>query len=87
MSRNYQNHPELYPEVAAKDPDVHYLKPMTPEQRDKLIDDYAYRCVDDMDIKDMCRALAESIAHDFETESDEYVIEQVKQFYPDLLED
>lgn len=60
---------------------------MTPEQRDKLIDDYAWRCVDDMDIKDMCRALAESIAHDFETESDEYVIEQVKQFYPDLLED
>ena len=25
MSRNYQNHPELYPDVAAQDPDVHYL--------------------------------------------------------------
>ena len=29
MSRNYQNHPELYPEVAAQDPDVHYLKHMS----------------------------------------------------------
>ena len=60
---------------------------MTTEERDKLIDDYAWRCVDDMDIKDMCRAMAESIAHDFEGESDDYVIEQVKEFYPDLLED
>lgn len=25
MSRNYQNHFELYPDVAAQDPDVHYL--------------------------------------------------------------
>ena len=25
MSRNYQQHPELYPEVSAYDPDVHYL--------------------------------------------------------------
>ena len=60
---------------------------MTPEQREKLIEDYAWRCVDDMDIKDMCRALVESIAHDFKTESDEYVIEQVKNYYPDLLEE
>ena len=59
---------------------------MTPEERAKLIDNYAWRCVDDMDIKDMCRALAEQIASDFEGESDEYVVEQVKQFYPDLLE-
>lgn len=60
---------------------------MTTEDRDKLIDDYAWRCVDDMGIKDICRAMAESIAHDFEGESDDYVIEQVKEFYPDLLED
>ena len=25
MSRNYQNHPELYPEVSSIHPDVHYL--------------------------------------------------------------
>ena len=61
--------------------------PMTPEQRDKLINDYADRFVDDMDVYDICKALVKSIAHDLETESDEYVIEKVKEFYPDLLED
>ena len=60
---------------------------MTPEERDKLIDDYAWRVVDDMDIKDLCRIVADMVVHDFETESDEYVIEQVKEYYPDLLED
>ena len=58
---------------------------MTPEERDKLIDNYAWRVVDDMDIKDLCRIVADMISHDFETESDEYVIEQVKEYYPDLL--
>ena len=60
---------------------------MTPEQRDKLIDNYAWRVVDDMDIGDVCKALAESIAYDLEAESDEYVIARVKEYYPDLLED
>ena len=60
---------------------------MTPEERDKLIDAYAWRVVDDMDIKDLCRIVAEMVAQDFETESDEYVIEQVKEYYPDLLTD
>ena len=58
---------------------------MTPEERDKLIDNYAWRVVDDMDIKDLCRIVAESIVHDFDTESDEYVIEVVNDYYPDLL--
>ena len=60
---------------------------MTPEQRNQLINDYAWRCVDNMDIKDMRLALVDSIAHDFKTESDEYVIEPVKNYYPDLLEE
>ena len=30
--------------------------------------------------------MAEQIAASFDTESDEYVIEQVKEYYPDLLE-
>lgn len=60
---------------------------MTPQERDKLIDNYACRCVDDMHIKDICRALAEWIAHDLSSETDDYVIEQVKEYYPDLLEE
>ena len=59
---------------------------MTKKERDELIDSYAWRCVDSMDIKDLCRAMAEQIAASFNTESDESVIEQVKEYYPDLLD-
>ena len=59
---------------------------LTPDERDKLIDDYAWRVVDDMDLKDLCRFAAEVIAHDFDTETDEYVVEQIENYYPDLLD-
>ena len=59
---------------------------MTPKERDELIDAYAWRVVDDMDLKYIYQCCAESIAHDFETESDEYVIERVKEYYPDLIQ-
>ena len=60
---------------------------MTPEQRDKLIDDYAWTIVDGMDIKDLCRMAAEQIAINLENFSDEEVIAEVKEYYPHLLED
>jgi hypothetical protein len=60
---------------------------MTPEQRDKLIDDYAWRVVDDMDMKDLCRAMAEQIASGFEGCNNEELIEEIKEFYPDLIEE
>ena len=60
---------------------------MTPEQRDKLIDDYAWEIVDGMDMKALCRMAAEQIASNFENSSDEEVIAEVKEYYPYLLED
>ena len=60
---------------------------MTPEQRDKLIDDYAWEIVDGMDIKDLCRMAAEQIASNLENFSNEEVIAEVKEYYPHLLED
>lgn len=60
---------------------------MTPKERDALIDNYAWRVVDDMDIKDLCRIVADTIVQDFESESDSYLIKQVKEYYPDLLEE
>ena len=59
---------------------------MTDKERDELIDNYAWRCVDDMDIKDLCRAMAEQIAASFDTESDEYYDEltnRVKNKFPE----
>ena len=59
---------------------------MTGEERNDLINNYAWRCVDSMDIKDLCRAMAEQIAASFDLDSDDCVIEQIKEHYPDLLE-
>jgi oligoribonuclease (3'-5' exoribonuclease) len=59
---------------------------MTPEQRDKLIDNYAWRIVDGMDVKDLCRVMAEQIAANFEGYKNEEVIKEIKEFYPDLIE-
>ena len=66
--------------------------PMTNQQRDKLINDYACRIVDDMDIsgelirprKDLYRAMAEQIAAKFEGYKTEEVIEEIRVLYPDL---
>jgi hypothetical protein len=60
---------------------------MTFEELDKLINAYAWRVVDDMDLKDLCAFAADVIAHDFKTETEEYVIETIKNYYPDLLND
>ena len=60
---------------------------MNPEQRDKLIDDYAWEIVDGMDVKDLCRMAAEQIASGMASYTDEQVTEEIKQFYPHLLED
>lgn len=60
---------------------------LTAEQRHKLIDNYAWRVVDNMDTKDLCQFVAEVIAHDFESETDKHVIEQIEDNYPDLLEE
>jgi len=60
---------------------------MTPEQRDQLIDNYAWSIVDGMDIKALCQLAAEQIAAGMENYSDEEVIAEVKDYYPHLLED
>ena len=58
---------------------------MTLEERNKLINDYALCVVNDMDIEELCRYVADVIVQDFETISDENLIEQVKDYYPELL--
>ena len=60
---------------------------MTSEELDKLVNEYAMRVVDDMDLKDLCAFAVDVIANDFETETEEYVIETIKNYYPDLLND
>ena len=59
---------------------------MTPEQRDKLIDDYAWEIVDAMDVKDLCRMAAEQIASGMDDYTDDEIVKEVKEYYPHLLE-
>lgn len=58
---------------------------MTPKERDTLIDNYAWRVVDELSNEDCRRMVVNMVTHEFETENDEYVIEQVQEYYPDLL--
>ena len=59
---------------------------LTPEERDQLIGSYAWKVVDDMDIKDLCQFAADVITTNLETETDESLVEHIKEYYPDLLE-
>ena len=58
---------------------------MTPEQRDKLQDDYVHQCVDDMDLKTLICFAHDSISCDLDDHSDKELVELVKQNYPELL--
>ena len=58
---------------------------MNPEKLDKLIDDYAWKRVNDMDVEELRSIVAQQIAADFDTESDEYIIDEIKESCPELL--
>ena len=60
---------------------------MNPEERNKIIDKYAWRLIDDMDLKTLCQLAAESIVHDFQSENDESVIKRIKHYYPDFFDE
>lgn len=59
---------------------------LTPEQRDKLQDDYVHQVVDDMDIKTLCAFVYDSISGSLEDYSTEELITEVEEYYPHLLE-
>lgn len=59
---------------------------MTPEERDKLQDDYVNQIVDDMDIKTLCEFVYDSINGNLDDYSTEQLITEVKEYYPHLLE-
>ena len=59
---------------------------MTPEERDKLQDDYVHQVVDDMDLKTLCAFVYDSISGSLDDYSTEELITEVKEYYPHLLE-
>lgn len=55
--------------------------------RDELQQAYIDRILDGMDIKDMMAILADQFDENLDKYSVDELIEEVEQYYPDLLED
>jgi len=59
---------------------------LTPEQRDKLQDDYIHEIMNDMDLKSLRALAADFLSKEYDAYSTEELIEDVKEYYPELLE-
>ena len=55
--------------------------------RDQLQDAMIQQILDDMDIKTMMAILYDCMSEDYDKYSDEEILEEVKEYYPHLLED
>ena len=55
--------------------------------RDQLQNDYIESIIDGMDHKSMYQFVYDTIEQNLETYSDEELITEVKDYYPELLED
>ena len=58
---------------------------MTPEQRDELQDAYVHAVIDDMDRDTLIQYAADALHHYLDKESNDELIETVKELYPELL--
>ena len=54
--------------------------------RDQLQDALIQQILDDMDIKTMMAILYDSMSEDYDKYSDKEILEEVKEYYPHLLE-
>ena len=55
--------------------------------RSELQDTMIQQILDDMDIKTMMAILYDSMNEDYDKYSDEEILEEVKEYYPHILED
>ena len=58
---------------------------MTNINRQQLISDYVDRVLDDMSTKDLVRIVAEQLEENLKEYSDEELISEVQDYYPELL--
>ena len=60
---------------------------LTDMNRDQLQDTMIQQILDDMDIKTMMAILYDSMSEDYDKYSDKEILEEVKEYYPHLLEE
>lgn len=54
--------------------------------RDSLISDYIDRILDNMSTKDLMRIVGDQLEENFASYSDEDLISEVEEYYPELLD-
>jgi len=54
--------------------------------RDSLISDYVDRILDNMSTKDLLRIVGDQLEENFTSYSNEELIAEVEEYYPDLIE-
>ena len=54
--------------------------------RDQLISDYVDRILDNMSTKDLMRIVGDQLEENFVSYSDEELIGEVEEYYPELIE-
>ena len=59
---------------------------MDSKQKKELIEAYASECVESMDMDTLCTFAKESIESEMEWETDECILETIRDYYPHLLE-
>ena len=55
--------------------------------RDSLISDYVDRILDNMSTKDLLRIVGDQLEENFAGYTDEELISEVQEYYPDLIEE
>jgi len=58
----------------------------TEMNRQELIENYVDRILEGMSTKDLVRIVGDQLEENFSTYSDEELITEVEEYYPDLLE-
>ena len=53
--------------------------------RDSLISDYVDRVLDNMSTKDLLRIVGDQLEENFASYTDEELISEVQEYYPDLI--
>ena len=59
---------------------------MTKLTRDQLINEYVQNTIDSMDLDDCLAVLHDYLTKTYETYSTEEIIEEVTEYYPEILE-
>ena len=60
---------------------------MTLTNRQQLISDYVDQVLDNMSTKDLVRIVAEQLEENLAEYSDEELLTEITEYYPELLED